>query len=150
MKRLAVIAVLAAFFHPAHAQVSVTDAWVRATAPQQKVAGAYMTLRAEWDLRLVEVRSSLAGSAEVHETSHVDNMMRMRPVKHLELPAGKTIELKPGGYHIMLLDLKQPIKEGEHVALTLVVETKDGARTNVDVKASARPLSAHGGGHRGH
>src|SRR5688572_14796378 len=81
MKRLAVIAVLAAFFHPAHAQVSVTDAWVRATAPQQKVAGAYMTLRAERDLRLVEVRSLLAGSAEVHETSHVDNMMRMRPVK---------------------------------------------------------------------
>jgi copper(I)-binding protein len=80
-----------------------------------------------------------------------DNVMRMRQVPAVELPAGKAVDLKPGGYHVMLMDLKQPVKEGDTVPLTLVFEGKDGQRETVEVKAPVRPLnsgaspSTHGG-----
>ena len=150
MQRIALAALLAAFVHSACAQVTVKEAWVRATVPQQKVTGAFMQLTSAVDARLVAVRSPLAGSAEVHETRLVDNMMRMRPVEAVALPAGKTIEFKQGGYHIMLLDLKSPLEAGAQVPLTLLIEGKDGKRTEGEVKALVRPLTAHGGSHHGH
>ncbi len=139
--------VLAAVTFNAWAQVEVKEAWARATVPQQKATGAFMQITAAQATRLVEVKSSVAGVAEVHEMSMKDNLMQMRPVKALDLPAGKMVELKPGGYHVMLLDLKQPIKDGDDVPLTLVLEGADGKRTTVDVKAKARgmqPMQGHG------
>ena len=65
----------------------------------------------------------------------------MRAVPSLELPAGKAVELTPRGLHVMLMDLKQPLKDGETVAVTLVVEGKDGKRESVDVKAPVRALA---------
>jgi len=112
----------------AHAQVSVQDAWVRATVPQQKATGAFMRLTAAQDMRLVAASSPVAGITEVHEMKMVDNVMKMRAVPALDLPAGQAVELKPGGYHIMLLDLKQPVAQGASVP--------SRART-----ASARPRS---------
>ena len=69
------------------------------------------------------------------------DVMKMRAVKGLDLPAGKTVELKPGGYHVMLMDLKQQMKEGDTVPLTLVVEGKDKKRSTIEVKAPVKPLA---------
>ena len=113
----------------ATAQVRVSDPWVRATVPQQKVSGAFMQLISSRDLRLVEVRSPVAG---------------------VDLPAGRTVELKPGGYHVMLMVLKRQLKEGESVPITLVLEGKDKKRETLEVKAAVRPLNTAAHGHQGH
>ena len=141
----------------AHAQVTVQDAWVRATVPQQKATGAFMRLTAAQDTRLVSASSPVAGVTEVHEMKLVDNVMKMRPLPALDLPAGQAVELKPGGYHIMLLDLKQPVAQGSTVPLTLVFEAKDGQRTTQELQAPVRAVSAtaapamgHGKPHGGH
>lgn len=126
----------------AHAQVTVSDAWVRATVPQQKATGAFMRLRAASDARLVSASSPLAPVVEVHEMRMQDNVMKMRQVAALDLAAGKTVELKPGGYHIMLMDLKQQVKAGEKVPLTLVFEDKTGKRETQVVQAEVRALNA--------
>ncbi|WP_313032549.1 copper chaperone PCu(A)C [Massilia alkalitolerans] len=135
----------------AHAQVTVKDAWVRATVPQQKATGAFMHLHALSSSRLVAVSSPLTPHVEVHEMSMDGDIMRMRPVKVLDLPAGKAVELKPGGYHVMLLNLKEQVREGDTVPLTLVFESKDGKTESVKVMApvralaaSTRPASGHG------
>jgi copper(I)-binding protein len=126
----------------AGAQVTVKDAWVRATVPQQKATGAFMQLSAASDTRLVAVSTPAAGLAEVHEMAAQDNVMKMRHLPGIDLPAGRTVELKPGGYHVMLMDLKQQAKEGDTVPLTLVFEGRDGRRESVEVKASVRALNA--------
>lgn len=126
----------------AQAQVTVKDAWVRATVPQQKATGAFMQLQAGKDSKLVSASSPVTPVVEVHEMVMQDNVMKMRQVPGIDLPAGKTVELKPGGYHVMLMDLKQPVKEGDVVPITLVVEGKDGKRESVEVKASVRALAA--------
>lgn len=126
----------------AQAQVTVKDAWVRATVPQQKATGAFMQLQAGKDSKLVSASSPVTPVVEVHEMVMQDNVMKMRQVLGIDLPAGKTVELKPGGYHVMLMDLKQPVKEGDVVPITLVVESKDGKRESVEVKASVRALAA--------
>ena len=123
---------------PAWAQVEVSQPWVRATVAQQKATGAFLQLKAKTDSRLVEVRSPAAGIVEVHEMMMEGSVMKMRAVESLDLPAGKTVELKPGSYHIMLMDLKNPIKAGEAVPLTLVFEGRDKKRETVEVKAEAR------------
>lgn len=122
--------------------VTVSEPWVRATVPQQKATGAFMQITAPKAMRLVEVRSPVAGLAEIHEMSMADNMMRMRQVKELALPAGKAVELKPGGYHVMLLDLKGQVKAGDKVPLTLVLEGDNKKRETIEVNAVARPLVA--------
>ena len=125
------------------AQVSVHDAWVRATVPQQKATGAFMQLTAAKEARLVSASSPVAGVVEVHEMAMVDNVMKMRALPNgLELPAGKTVDLKPGGYHVMLMDLKAEVKEGGVVPVTLVVQGKDGKKDSIEVKATVRAVNA--------
>ena len=126
----------------AQAQVTVQDAWVRATVPQQKGTGAFMQLHSAKDVRLVAASSPSAPIVEVHEMALQDNVMRMRHVPGLELPAGKTVELKPGGYHVMLMDLPAQVKAGDTVPLTLVFEGKDGQRESVQVQAPVRAVNA--------
>ena len=143
MKRIAFTLATLAIAAAAHAQVTVSDAWVRATVPQQKATGAFMHLTAAQDGKLVSAQSPVAGVVEIHEMAMDNNVMKMRELKGgLPLPAGKAIELKPGGYHVMLMDLKQQVKEGETVPLTLVVEGKDGQRQNIEVKAPVKALAA--------
>ena len=127
---------------PALAQVSVSEAWVRATVAQQKATGAFVTLKADSDSRLVEVRSAAAGVVEIHEMTMDGDTMKMRAVSGLNLPAGQALELKPGGYHVMLMDLKRPMTAGDVVPLTLVFEGRDKKRQSVDVQAQVRPLGA--------
>jgi hypothetical protein len=129
------------------AQTTVKDAWVRGTVAQQKASGAFMHITSAQGGKLVEVRSPVAGVAEIHEMAMQGDMMRMRAVPSLDLPPGKAVELKPGGYHLMLMDLKQQLKAGDNVPLTLVIEGKDGKRETLEVKAPVRALGAdaHGG-----
>ena len=134
--------VSAAFAVPAHAQVTVKDPWVRATVSQQKATGAFMQITSAQDARLVEAKSPVAGVVEVHEMTMEKDVMKMRALANgLDLPAGKSIELKPGGYHVMLMDLKQQMKEGDTVPMTLVVEGKDKKRATVEVKATVKALA---------
>ncbi len=125
-----------------NAQVTVKDAWVRATVPQQQATGAFMQLSAAKDSKLVSASSPLTPVMEVHEMAMQDNVMRMRQIPAVELPAGKAVDLKPGGYHVMLLDLKQQVKEGDTVPITLVFEGKDGKRESMEIKAPVRALNA--------
>ena len=135
----------------ASALVTVKDAWVRATVAQQKATGAFMQLQSAQDAKLVSAQSPVAGVVEVHEMAMDGGVMKMRAVPSLALPAGKAVDLKPGGYHVMLMDLKGQVKDGDTVPVTLVVEGKDGQRQNIDIKASARtaaaPVMKSGDGH---
>lgn len=143
LKRSAIFAalVLSCLGLPALAQVTVSDAWARATVPAQKATGAFMQITSKTDARVVAARSPLAGVVELHEMAMDKDVMSMRAlVNGLVLPAGKAVELKPGGLHVMLMDLKQQVKDGDAVPLTLVIEDKDGKRSEVEVKAMARPL----------
>jgi periplasmic copper chaperone A len=121
------------------ANVSVTDAWARATMPGQKVSGAYMQIRADADARLIGASSPAVPRVEVHEMKMDGDVMRMREVQAIDLPKGKTVSLQPGGFHIMLMNLPKPIAAGEIIPLTLVVES-EGKRQNVEVKAEARMI----------
>lgn len=134
----------------AHAQVTVQDPWVRATVPQQKATGVFMRLTAAQDMRLVGANSPAAGVTEVHEMKLVDNVMKMRAIPQLDLPAGQAVDLKPGGYHIMLMDLKQPVAQGAAVPLTLVFEGKDGQRQSQELQVPVRALSATAAPAAGH
>ena len=122
----------------AHAQVEVGDAWTRATGPGQKATGVFMNLTAKKATRLVGVKSELTGVAEVHEMKMDKDVMKMQAIKALDLPAGQTVSLKPGSYHVMLMDLKAPIAEGKHVVLTLLFEDAAGVKTQQEVHAVAQ------------
>ncbi|HQT31116.1 MAG TPA: copper chaperone PCu(A)C [Thiobacillus sp.] len=122
------------------AHVSVTDAWARATLPGQPVSGAYMKIKSDADARLVSVSSPAIAQVEVHEMRMDGDVMRMREVKAVDLPKGQVVTLQPGGFHIMLMNLKKPIAAGEIVPLTLVIES-GGKRQNVEVKAEARAMT---------
>ena len=139
----------------AHAQVAVDGVWVRATVPQQSGTGAFMQLKSESDMKLVEADSPVAEHVEIHEMAMDNHVMKMRQIPALPLPAGETVELKPGGYHIMLMDLHNQVKEGDVVPLTLTFENADGQRNSLEIEAPVRPLAsdAHGhhhGGSHGH
>lgn len=126
VSRLLLSLALAVMAMPALAQVQVSDAWARATVVGQKGTGAFMKLTAPEGATLVGAISPVAGVVEIHEMAMEGNVMRMRALpKGLALPAGKAVELKPGGYHVMLMDLKQPLKAGEKVKLDLQFELKD-------------------------
>jgi copper(I)-binding protein len=124
------------FSHAALAQsVQVQGAWARATVPGQMASGAFMRLTAPTDMRLKSVTTPVAGVAEVHEMRLDGDVMKMKALPNgLELPAGKTVELKPGGYHIMLMDLKQPLKKDSDIALTLVFVDSRGVQSTTELK----------------
>ena len=142
MKHIALsLALMSMLATSALAQVNVADPWVRATVPQQKATGAFMSITSVKGGRLIEARSPVAGVVEIHEMKMETNMMKMRAIPGLDLPAGKAVALAPSGYHVMLMELKQPMKEGESVPITLVVEDKDKKRETIEVKALVRPLT---------
>jgi copper(I)-binding protein len=117
----------------AQAQVEITDAWVRATVQGQKATGAFMNLTAKKATRLVGIKTDAAAAAEVHEMTMDKDVMRMRPIPVLDLPAGQTVALKPGGYHVMLMNLKEPLPVDSHVQLTLLFEDAAGVKSQQDL-----------------
>ena len=146
-KRLPVAAALALLLAAAgaQAQTTVKDPWVRGTVAQQKATGMFAQITSASGGKVLSASSPVAGVVEIHEMVMEGSTMRMRAVPALELPAGQAVELKPGGYHVMLMDLKQQMKPGDIVSVTLVIEGKDGKRETLEVKAPVRPLAGGGG-----
>jgi copper(I)-binding protein len=121
----------------AAANVTVSNAWARATMPGQPVSAAYMQIKSDADAKLIGVSSSAVPQVEVHEMKMDGDVMIMRQVQSIDLPKGKTVALEPGGFHIMLMNLKQPITAGQIIPLTLEVES-GGKKQTLKVKAEAR------------
>jgi periplasmic copper chaperone A len=144
MKKLLITALLAMTASAwAQTTVKVEDAWVRGTVATQKATGAFMRLTPSANARLVAAQSPVAGVVEIHEMAMENDIMKMRQIPGLDLAAGRTLELKPGGYHVMLMDLKQPMKGGDSVPITLVFEDADKKRFTQEIKV---PVTALGGG----
>jgi len=138
MKHILIAALAWAAAGSALAQVDVTSAWARSTVPGQGGTGAFMTIVAKDGGKLVGAASTVAGVVELHEMAMDNNVMKMRAIPALDLPAGREVQLKPGGYHVMLLDLKRPLKVGEKVRIELRLETRDGKRVTQPVEVEVR------------
>ena len=132
---------------PAADEIRVIDPWARATVPGQKAGGVYMEIVSPRDARLTGVSSPLAGAAEVHSMTMDGDTMKMRAVEALDLPAGRPVKLAPGGYHVMLFDLKKPLVAGEKVPLTLVIE--DAGRRTYKIAVTAIVRAGDHGGEQG-
>ncbi|RYF04594.1 MAG: copper chaperone PCu(A)C [Oxalobacteraceae bacterium] len=153
LKRILVLAAAGVLSTAAFAQsqvqpsVNVVDPWIRATVPAQKATGAFMQLKAARATRLLAASSPAAGRVEIHQMEMQGQTMRMHAVDGIDLPAGQAVNLASGGYHIMLLDLKRQLKEGEQVPMTLTVQGADGKRDSVNLTVPVKPLaySAPGG-----
>ena len=130
--------------------VEVKGAWVRATVQGQKASGAFMQLTAQHKAHLVSVSTPVAGVAEVHEMKMEGDVMTMRAVQGgLDLPAGRAVDLKPGGFHVMLMDLKAPLLKDSTVPLTLVFKDSKGTQFKKELKVPVR-MAAPAGAHMGH
>jgi len=135
----------------AHAETTVTDAWARGTVPNQPASGApasgaFMKITSAEGGKLVSASSPVAGLVEVHEMKMENNVMKMAPVAGgIPLPAGQAVELKPGGYHVMLMQLKQQLKAGDTVPVTLTIEHTGGGTETVEVEAPVKALGADTG-----
>ncbi len=131
----------------AYAQTTVKDAWVRGMVAPQRATGAFMKITSPQGAKLVAVSTPVARVAEVHEMVMQGDVMAMRAIESLELPPGKTVEFKPGGHHLMLMGIEQPLKAGETVPVTLTFEARDGKREtlqlNLPVRALATPAPKH-------
>ena len=114
--------------------VQVEGAWARATVAGQMASGAYMKITAKTHLRLVGVSTAAAGMAQVHEMKMQGSVMQMRAIKDLDLPAGQTVELKPGGYHVMLMDLTAPLQKGDKLPLRLRFKDDQGHDSQLDLQ----------------
>lgn len=134
--------------------VKVDGAWARATVAGQRGTGAFMTLTVEQSMRLVGVSSPVAGVAEIHEMKMEGDVMRMRAIAGLDLPAGQKVELRPGGYHLMLMDLKQPLKKDTQISVVLRLQNAQGKVIDqpltLPVLLRAPGLVGSGGAHSGH
>ena len=108
------------------AEVTISEAWVRTTVPGQSVGAAYMTLKSPQDSALVYIASPATGKVEIHSMSMTNNVMKMRKLEELPLKAGKVEKLAPGGFHLMLFDLKKPLKAGDRADFTLCFKDKAG------------------------
>ena len=125
---------------PAAAEVKATNAWVRATVPTQKSTGAFVTFTSRENAKVVAASSPIARVVELHESRHEKGVMQMRALDAIELPAGKAVDLRPGGRHVMLMGLAKPVAQGEAVPLVFTIEDARGKRTTLEVRAEARAI----------
>lgn len=138
--RFALASLLAFTSQIATAEVTVKDAWVRGTVKGQGASGAFLTMTSTEEAKVVAVKSPLARTAEIHSTKTDKGMSYMEFLETLPLPAGKPVELRPGGHHVMLMGLAKPLSAGDTVPLTFTIEDARGKRTTLEVKAAVRPL----------
>jgi len=145
-----------AWAHPDAAHVQVDNAWARASVPGQQASGAFMRLTAKEPLKLVAVETPAAAVAEVHEMKMEGDVMRMRAIDELDLPKGVAVDLKPGGYHLMLQQLKAALVKDTQLPLTLVFKDAKGELSRLNLQVPVR-VSAPGAasaaapaGHAGH
>ena len=121
--------------------LDVKDAWVRSTVPGQQGTGAFMKLTSRDGATLVGVTTPVAGVAEVHEMKMEGDVMKMRALPGLDLPAGKTVELKPGSYHLMLMDLRQPLPKDTSVPLVLHLKNAGGVQSQLELSVPVRAVA---------
>ncbi len=143
IKTLALVAALACGTVFAQG-VEIKDAWVRTTVQGQKATGAFMKITAKDGVKLVGASSPAAGVTEVHEMKMEGDVMKMRAVPGgIDIAAGRTVELKPGGYHIMLMDLKAALPKDATVPLTLMFKDGKGVESRVELKVPVSAMPAH-------
>ena len=127
---------------PLAAQVAVVvEPWARATVQGQKATGAFMKITSKEGAKLVGASSPAAGVTEIHEMKMDKDVMKMAAVPSLEIPAGKSVELKPGGYHVMLMDLKAPLADKSSVPVTLTFENTKGVKSQVELQVPVRSMN---------
>ncbi len=130
----------------------ITQAWSRATPGGAKIAGGYLTIENKGATadRLIGGSADVAGKFEVHEMAMKDGVMTMRPLdKGLVIEPGKTVKLAPGGYHLMLMDLKSPLKQGDKLPVTLEFEKAGKVKLAFDVQGVGAKGPTAGEGHSG-
>lgn len=126
----------------AFSQINITGPWVRSTVPGQSVAAAYMDISSPVGVALVRGSSPAAKSVEIHEMRMEGSVMKMREVPRIDVPAGKTVRLRPGSYHVMLIDILKPIQKGDIVPISLVFEQAGKPAQTVTIKAEVRDTMA--------
>jgi periplasmic copper chaperone A len=141
MRKTTLALSLMLFGATALADVTVKESWVRGTTPAQKATGAFMEITSSEAASLISASSPVAGVVEIHTMKMENNMMTMRAIPKLDLPAGQGVKLAPGGNHVMLMDLKQQMKKGDVVPITLKVEGKDKKVQIIEIKAEVRDLT---------
>lgn len=136
---------------PAQVQqgIAIQNAWVRPTVGEQDATGAYLSITTQEAMTLVGVASPAAEIAEIHEMKMDGDVMRMRMAPRIDIKPGETLELKPGGYHVMLMALTGPVEVGQEIELSLQFEKADGSKIEMPVKALAGQTAA-GGDHHHH
>ncbi|MFQ6403332.1 copper chaperone PCu(A)C [Methylophilus sp. 'Pure River'] len=130
LSRLVTSVCLIGWLGIAHAEVKLSDAWVRASNPGQSVGAAYVTLSSAQDVTLVYAETERAGTVEMHSMTMQNGVMKMRSMEELPVPAGKPVKLAPGGLHLMLFELPTPFKVGEQVKFRLCFKDKQGKITD--------------------
>ena len=130
---------------PAGDLLSVSAAWVPPTVPGQTVGATYMQLRSAQHATLVAVEADVASTAEIHQMTMEGDVMRMRRLDQLDLPAGRSVELSPGARHLMLVGLRHPLKVGDRVTLTLTLRLGNGGTVRETVVAPVVERAGHGG-----
>jgi copper(I)-binding protein len=144
---LAIIGLILSFVAPASAlEVTVKDAWIRGTVPGQNATGAFMEITSRHPARLIGASTPAAGVVEIHNMKMENGVMRMFPVTGIDVPAGKHVKLAPGGYHVMMMSLRQPLTAGDKVPLTLTFESADKKRETIELSVEVRDIT----GGRGH
>jgi copper(I)-binding protein len=141
-KHLSVLALVTLIFLSAcgkkEPHVEISNAWTRATLEEQDVGAAYMTLTANTDLTLNEIESSVTEDVEIHSMSMENGVMKMRMLDKLSLKANTPVELSPGGFHLMLFDLENPLKAGEKVRFTLHFKDKQGKELTLNIDSPVK------------
>ncbi len=127
---------------PARAEVTVSDAWVRATAPRQSATELFMTLTSTGGESLIRAASPVAGIVEIQRPVTSGGQKAMRAIDEVELPAGKAVALAPGGLQVMLIELRKPLRAGEKVPFTLTFVDRDNRRSLLEIVAEVRPAGA--------
>lgn len=131
-----------------HAQVKVEQLWVRGTVSAQNSTGAFMTLTSDKPVSLIAVSSPAAKIVEIHDMKIENNMMKMNAVDKIDVVPGKPTELKPGGYHVMMMGLVKALNKGDTVPITLEFRSADGKITKQQANAEVRDLTASATGHK--
>ena len=120
----------------------ITNAWVKTTVPGSHVSAAYMSIKSAKPLKLVKAESTVAGLAEIHNMSMKDGVMEMKAMDVVDIPANKLVEFKPGGLHVMLMNVAKPINPGDKVPLVLIFEGADKKPIIVKLDATAQDKAA--------
>ncbi|CAM3813462.1 copper chaperone PCu(A)C [Polynucleobacter antarcticus] len=126
--------------------VQIENAYTRATVPGQQVAGGFMKIENKGAAdQLISASSPVAGEVQLHEMAMEGNVMKMRQVKDITVPAGGSVELKPGGLHLMFMNIKAPLTAGETVPVKLKFAKAGEVEVKVPVNAMGKPTGGHGG-----